>query len=57
MPAKSVTFGAVIALLTLTTPAAAADPAVESKCFDEAQRVTPILTQPEKEAYIAKLHS
>ena len=42
----------VIALIS-ATPAYAAPPEVERQCFLASERVSPILTQPEKEQYIA----
>jgi hypothetical protein len=39
--------------LVSVTPAFAASPEVEAYCFDQAEQVRPVLTQPEKEAYIA----
>ena len=43
----------VAGLIVSATPTLAAPPEVERQCFLAAERVTPILTQPEKEQYIA----
>jgi hypothetical protein len=43
----------VAAIVLTPTPTFAAPPEVERQCFLAAERVTPILTQPEKEQYIA----
>ena len=43
----------VAGLILSATPTFAAPPEVEEVCFIKAERVTPILTQPEKEQYIA----
>jgi hypothetical protein len=44
---------AVAGLALGVTPAFAASPEVEAYCFAQAEQVRPVLTQPEKEAYIA----
>jgi hypothetical protein len=43
---------ACLALMSVA-PAFAAPPQVEAYCFAQAEQVRPILTQPEKEAFIA----
>jgi hypothetical protein len=41
-----------LAVMSVTS-AFAASPEVEAYCFAQAEQVRPVLTQPEKEAYIA----
>jgi hypothetical protein len=43
----------LIALTLLTIPARAVPQEVRDACWIAAERVTPILTQPEKEQYVA----
>ena len=47
----------VAGLILSATPASAAPQSVEDACWRYAQRVTPYLTEREKEAYITQLHS
>jgi hypothetical protein len=42
-----------VAIVLTATPAFAAPQWVETACWRAAQRVTPILTEPEKEQYVA----
>jgi hypothetical protein len=49
---SAMTAAAGLALVSVT-PAVAASPEVEAYCFAQAEAVRPVLTQPEKEAYIA----
>jgi hypothetical protein len=50
---KSALMTAAGLALASVTPALAASPEVEAYCFAQAEQVRPVLTQPEKEAYIA----
>ena len=50
---KSATMAVAGLALLGVTPAVAASPEVEASCFAQAEAVRPVLTQPEKEAYIA----
>jgi hypothetical protein len=43
----------IVVALAWVTPASAADPQLETYCFRQAEQVRPVLTEPEKEAYIA----
>ncbi len=53
MKPNSVILAAAGLALVSVTPAFAASLQVEAACFAQAEQVRPVLTQPEKEAFIA----